>query len=315
MKLIIYLPAYNEEAHIRQVIAGLPRGFDGVDSVQHLVIDDGSADRTAEIALASGAQVIVHGRNRGVGAAFHSAVQYALEQGADVLVSVDADGQFDSAEICNIIAPITAGKANLVVGNRFASGMPAHMPRVKYWGNQAVAGLVSSICGQNFTDVSCGFRAYDREALLRLNIFAQFTYTHETILSLVYQGLRVVELPVKVKYDPQRKSRVARSILQYAVQTSKIILRVMLDYRPMRVFGGLGSALFAIGTLFILFLLGHYAITRTFTPYKNFGFVGLGFIIFGMLVLLIALVADMLNRIRMNQDKLLYEMKKTRYGK
>lgn len=315
MKLIIYMPAFNEEETITQVLANLPQHLEAIDEIETLVIDDGSTDQTAALARGCGAQVISHYRNRGVGAAFHSAVQYALENGADILVGIDADGQFDAAEIQDLIAPILAGQAHLVTGNRFSAGIPANMPRVKYWGNQSVARLVSSVCGQHFTDVSCGFRAYHREALYRLNVFAQFTYTHETILSLVYQGMRVVEQPIRVTYHPHRESRVANSILRYAIQTSKIIFRVMLDYRPMRVFGTLGGVCIAIGAAFEAFLAGHYLLTQTFTPYKNFGFIGLGFVIFGMLVLLLAMISDMLNRLRLNQDKLLYELKKIRYGK
>jgi glycosyltransferase involved in cell wall biosynthesis len=313
MKLLIYLPALNEENNIQQVIANLPRTLANIDIVQYLVIDDGSTDNTAALAEASGAQVVRHGKNRGVGAAFRSAVQFALENDADVLVGIDADGQFDPAEIPALIEPVIANRADMVIGNRFTSGMPQHMPALKYWGNEKVTQLISAVSGQKFQDVSCGFRAYNREALFRLNIFADFTYTHETILSLTYQGLRVAEHPIKVKYDPERKSRVAGSLLRYAVQTSKIILRVLLDYRPIRVFGSIGAVFLSIGIGFELFLLGHYFLTHSFSPYKNTGFIGLGFIIFGMLVLLIALIADMLNRLRVNQDKLLYEVKKFRY--
>jgi glycosyltransferase involved in cell wall biosynthesis len=314
MKLIIYLPTFNEAENIQKVLSSLPHQLDQIDHIQYLVVDDGSTDNTASLARSCGAQVISHGLNRGVGAAFQSAVQYALENKADILVGIDADGQFDSQEIPDLIRPILEDEVQLVIGNRFSSGIPENMPRIKYWGNQVVAKLISSFSNQIFTDVSCGFRAFSREALFRLNIFAQFTYTHETILSMVYQGQRIVEHPITVTYHPGRKSRVAGSILAYAIQTSKIILRVMLDYRPMRVFGTLGAGLILIGSLFELFLLIHYISTLTFTPYKNFGFIGLGFIIFGMLVLLIALVADMLNRVRLNQDKILYEIKKSRYG-
>jgi len=312
-KLIIYIPALNEEADIQRVIAGLPDSMDGVGVIQILVVDDGSSDRTAELACASGAQVVSHGRNRGVGAAFHTAVHFALENKADILVGIDADGQFDALEIPALIQPILENHADMVIGNRFTSGIPIDMSRVKYWGNQKVAQIISTITGQTFQDVSCGFRAYNRESLLRLNIFGEFTYTHETILSVTYQGLRVVEHPIKVKYYPERKSRVAGSILRYTVQTSKIILRVLLDYRPMRVFGSFGSFCMLIGIGFELFLMSHYALTGSFTPYKSTGFIGLGFIIFGLLILIIALIADMLNRLRINQDKLLYELKRIRY--
>jgi glycosyltransferase involved in cell wall biosynthesis len=313
MKLVIYMPALNEEKQITQVISNLPRELDFIDCIQYLVVDDGSSDQTAALALSAGAQVVSHGKNRGVGAAFHSAIQFALENGSDILVSIDADGQFDPIDIPAMIQPIIANKFDMVMGNRFIGGMPDYMPKAKYWGNQKVAQLIGFVSGQNFQDVSCGFRAYGREALFRLNIFAEFTYTHETILSLVFQGMRVAEYPIRIKYFPERTSRVAGSISRYAFQISGIILRVMLDYRPIRVFGSFGSLFLIIGTGFILFLLGHYALTSSFTPYKNAGFIGLGFIIFGMLVLLIALIADMLNRLRLNQDKLLYEFKKMRY--
>lgn len=315
MNLIIYMPALNEAENIQQVIAKLPRELEGIETIQYLVIDDGSTDATAEIARSSGAQVVHHGRNRGVGAAFHSAVQFALEHQADILIGMDADGQFSPKDIPAMIEPIIQNRADMVMGNRFATGMPEHMPRAKYWGNQKVAQLIQYVSGQKFQDVSCGFRAYSREALFRMNIFAEFTYTHETILSLVFQGLQVEEHSIWIKYFPERKSRVAASISNYAVQTSRIILRVMLDYRPLRIFGTIGGICLFIGSGFVIFLMGHFALTDTFTPYKNTGFIGLGFIVFGMLVLLIALIADMLNRVRINQDKMLYEFKKNRYGK
>ena len=307
------MPALNEETDIQKVIASLPRSVNGIETIQILVVDDGSTDRTAELACASGAHVVSHGKNRGVGAAFHSAVQFALENDADILVGIDADGQFDPLEIPLLIKPILENQADMVVGNRFTSGIPADMSRLKYWGNQKIAQLISAITGQTFQDVSCGFRAYNRESLLRMNIFGEFTYTHETILSLMYQGLRVIEHPTKVRYFPERKSRVAGSILRYAIQTSKIILRVLLDYRPIRVFGLFGGLCMAIGVGFEVFLMAHYVLSGSFTPYKSTGFIGLGFIIFGLLTLIIALVADMLNRLRINQDRLLYELRRNRY--
>jgi glycosyltransferase involved in cell wall biosynthesis len=312
-RLVIYLPALNEARTIKPVIEALPRKLDGVASIRMVVIDDGSTDETAAAARAAGAEVVSHGRNRGVGAAFHSAVRYALENGADILVGVDADGQFDPEEIPAMIGPILSGEADMVVGNRFAAGRPEHMSAIKYWGNKQVSNLISTVGGEKFRDVSCGFRAYSREALLRLNVFGEFTYTHETILSLLYQGLTVLDHPIKVTYHPGRESRVAGSIPRYAMRTSRIILQVMLDYRPLRLFGGFATVCMLIGLAFGLFLLGHYALTGEFTPYKATGFIGLGFLIFGVLVFWIALVADMLNRMRMNQERLLYYLKKVRY--
>lgn len=316
MKLIIYMPALNEETHIQTVLDSLPKKIAGIDKIIYLVVDDGSTDNTAVLAQKSNAKVIRHGRNRGVGAAFHSAIQFALEDNADILVGIDADGQFDPEEIPAIITPILDSKANMVIGNRFSQKrIPQNMPPLKFWGNRQVSAIVNYVTGLNFQDVSCGFRAYDRKSLLRLNLFAEFTYTHESILSVVFQGLDVVEYPVSVKYDPERRSRVAGSVFGYAAQTSKIILRVLLDYRPLRVFGTLGGICFGIGIGFELFLIAHYILSGSFSPYKSTGFIGLGFTIFGLLVLLIALVADILNRLRLNQDRILYEIKRTEYEK
>ncbi|HCC79303.1 MAG: hypothetical protein A2X25_06255 [Chloroflexi bacterium GWB2_49_20] len=315
MKLIIYLPALNEEETIPCVIASLPKTLDQIDTIQILVIDDGCMDGTVSLARSLGAQVVSHRWNRGVGAAFQSAVQFALENNADILVGIDADGQFDPAEIPGLIKPILADQADMVIGNRFLQGKPKSMPRLKFWGNNQLASVISFVGGQKFRDVSCGFRAYNREALLHLTLFADFTYTHETILSLIFQGLTVVESPIKVTYNSERKSRVAGSIIKYAIQTSKIIMRVLLDYRPIYLFGSAGMAFISIGVFFVLFLMGHYVLTQSFTPYKSYGFIGLGFFIFGMLLLIIALVADMLNRLRSNQDEMLYLMKMARYKK
>jgi len=213
------------------------------------------------------------------------------------------------------IKPIIEDRAEMVIGNRFKLGMPKNMSPVKYWGNKKISQLISYVCDRKFQDVSCGYRIYSRKALLRFNLFGIFTYTHETILSAVFQGLRILECPISVSYYPERKSRVAASISQYALQTGTIIFRVMLDYRPMRILGSAAGVLTLIGVVFVSILFGHYALTGSFTPYKAFGFIGLGFIIFGMLVFLVALIADMLNRLRTNQDRLLYELRRTRYEK
>lgn len=315
MKCLIYMPALNEAEHIKQVIENLPRVLPGIDEIEYLVVDDGSKDKTAQYAQESGAVVVSHNRNRGVGAAFHSAVNYALSIGADILVGIDADGQFNPDEIQNLIQPIVQKKADMVIGNRFTSGRPANMSAIKFWGNQQVINIVNTITHNNFHDVSCGFRAYGWEALLRMNIVGEFTYTHETILSLSFHGLNIIEYPVWVKYDTDRKSRVASNILHYALQSSKIILRVLLDYRPIRVFGLFGLICIIIGTLFEVFLMSYYFLAGSFSPYKSTGFIGLGFLVFGLLVLVIALIADMLNRMRVNQDKILYEIKRIRYKK
>lgn len=313
MKLIVYMPALNEEEGIEDVIKSLPTRIDGIEKIEVLVVDDGSKDKTASIAKDAGASVVSHGFNKGVGSAFQSAVQFALEKGADILVSIDADRQFNSDQISEIIKPILEGNADMVTGNRFKNGMPENMSKTKYWGNKQMSKLISLITKQKFIDVSCGFRAYNREALMRLNLLGSFTYTQETILDMINKGLRVVEFPVDVVYFSERKSRVAGNILKYAFNTSSIILRTLRDYKPMMFFGGSGGILIAIGLIMEIFLGIHFLITGDFTPYKFVGFTGFGFLVFGLLLVIVGLLADMFNRMRINQERILYELKKERY--
>ncbi len=314
MKLTIYIPALNEEEGIGDVIEHLPKSIEGVDNIEVLVVDDGSTDNTVKIAREHGAKVVSHGINKGVGKAFQTAVQYALENSTDILVSIDADRQFNSEQIPDMIQPLLKNEADMVTGNRFKDGMPENMPKSKYWGNKQMSRLISIISGQKFRDVSCGFRAYNREALMRLNLFGAFTYTQETILDMVYKGLRVIEFPVDVKYFKSRKSRVAGSIFNYTFRTLKIILRTLRDYKPMLFFGGMGGVSMFIGLIFEIFMFTHYFLTGNFSPYKSFGFIGLGFIIFGMMLLIVGLLADMFNRVRKNQERIMYEMKKETYS-
>lgn len=313
MKLIIYMPALNEENGISEVIKELPEKIDQIDEIKILVVDDGSTDNTAKIAKDNGADVVSHGVNRGVGSAFQSALQYALENKGDILVSIDADRQFNSKQIQEIIQPILDNKADMVTGNRFENGIPENMPKSKYWGNKQMSNLISLISRQKFRDVSCGFRAYSREALMRLNLFGSFTYTQETILDMVYKGLRVIEYPVDVVYFKNRKSRVAGSIVKYGLKTSEIIFKTLRDYKPMIFFGGMGGISIGIGLCFEIGLGIYFLVNNGFTPYKFIGFIGFGFIILGLLLMVVGLLAGMFNRVRINQERILYELKKQKY--
>ena len=158
-----------------------------------------------------------------------------------------------------LLEPILRNEADMVLGNRFSNGMPENMPKSKYWGNKQMSKLISFITKQKFTDVSCGFRAYGKEAILRLNLFGKFTYTQETIMDMAIKGLMVVEFPIDIKYFKNgRVSRVASNVLSYAIKTLKIILRSLRDYKPMFFFGGSGGISVLIGLVFIIAMFIHY---------------------------------------------------------
>jgi glycosyltransferase involved in cell wall biosynthesis len=310
MKLLIYIPALNEEKSIKNVIDNLPKQIDGISSIEVLVIDDGSEDDTAKIAKDTGVHLISHGNNRGLGTAFQTGVQFSLDNGIDILVGIDADGQFNANDIPKLIEPILKKQIYMVTGNRFSNGKPSNMSTIKYSGNQWVAKIINKLTGSKLSDVSCGYRAYSREALCNLSLFGTFSYTHEVILKLVFNEFPVTEVPISVKYFTERKSRIASSIPNYAIRTSMIIFRTLLDYRPIRVFGTLGGINLLIALVFIGALFTHYLFNGAFTPYKSFGFIGLGFAIFGILLFIFGLLADMINRVRVNQDKILYKLNK-----
>ncbi len=310
------MPALNEEQMIAKTITSLPKKLKNISKIEILIVNDGSTDKTKEFAEKAGATVVSHPRNLGVGAAFHSAVDYALESNADIMLTIDADGQFDVNEIPALLIPLLKNEADFVTGNRFATTKkPKNMPTVKYWGNKRMSNLISTISGQTITDAACGFRAYSREVLLNLNLLGKFTYTQETILDLCYKGFRLTEVPISVKYFSDRKSRVAGNIWRYATNTLTIIIKSYRDYRPLQFFGYAGGIIFLAGLILDIAIFIHFIETGSFSPYKAFGFLGGLLNLIGVISFILGMLADMLTRVRINQEKLLYFEKKKRYEK
>jgi glycosyltransferase involved in cell wall biosynthesis len=312
-RLLVVLPALDEEQTIGDVIRRIPRDLAGIRSVSVLVVDDGSRDRTAERAREAGAQVVHHARRRGVGAAFHTALAHAIEQSADLLVSLDADGQFDPVHLPTLIAPVLSGEADFVSASRFMDpALTPSMPRLKRWGNRMMSRLVSHIAGETFHDVSCGMRCYGREAMMHLNLLGAFTYTQEVFLSLSFKHLRIVEVPLPIRGERSHgKSRVARSLWLYGWRAAKILFRCYRDYRPMRFFGTM-AVIFAVPAVLLEGFLGvHYLLTGEFTPHKWAGFTGLGLLAIALAALHMGLIGDMLNRHRIYLEEILYHSRKT----
>jgi glycosyltransferase involved in cell wall biosynthesis len=301
------MPAFNEEKLIGGVLDRIP---DYVDTI--VVVDDGSTDETPHIARAKDDLVVTHNINRGVGAAFQTGVDKALELNADIMVTIDADGQFDPKDINQLIDPISDGDADFVTASRFKEKKLAPtMSRLKYWGNIGISRLISFLTGQKFYDVSCGFRAYSKEALLRLNLFGAFTYTQETIMDLAFKNIAIQEVPISIQ--GQRKygqSKVTSNLFRYAYRTSKIIFRAFRDYKPLKFFGFIAGFTFCSGLLLEILLLWHYLKTGSFSPYKVLGFVGGFLLAVGLIIFVTGLLADMFYRIRVTQEEILYYKKK-----
>ncbi len=311
MHLLVAMPALNEQATIGDVVSRVPRDMKGVGVLEVLVVNDGSTDQTAREAEAAGASVIHHGQQCGVGAAFHTALNDAIARRADLIVTIDSDGQFDPADIPRLIAPVVDGTADFATASRFKDpALVPRMPWIKQWGNRQMSRLISRLTGTRFSDVSCGMRCYNRRAMLSLNLLGAFTYTQEVFLNLSFKGLRIVEIPIAVRGEREHgKSRVAGSLWQYALNTSRIIFRAYRDYKPLRAFGGLAVALIVPSLALGAFLAVHYLRTGSFSPHKWAGFAAAGLFVLALLLLHTGMIGDMLNRHRIYLEELLYHQR------
>ena len=312
MHLVIIIPCLNEEKTISNVINAIPENFDGVSKRSVIVVDDGSIDKTSQLAEDAGAMVVRHPYNQGVGAAFQTGIEASLKLRADIIVNMDGDGQFNPADIAALIKPIISREADFVSASRFMDPLLVpEMPEIKKWGNKRIAHLVSFLVRKKFYDVSCGFRAYSKDAALRLNLFGKFTYTQETFLDLAFKGLKIIEIPVKVRGVREfGKSRVASNLFNYALNTSRIILRTFRDCRPMQFFSIITLVMMIIAFALGAFFLGHYIVAGKFYPHKWAGFCSGFFVFIGLAFFITGLVADMLARIRQTGERILYYQKK-----
>src|SRR2546423_1601436 len=333
MKLVVTIPALNEEKTIAQVIAGVPRNLPGVDEVEVIVMNDGSTDRTAEVAQRAGAIVVNLIGRPGLGYVFRTGLERAMRRGADIIVNIDGDGQFNSADIAKLVMPLLEDRADFATCSRFADpALRPVMPTVKYWGNRGVTRIINWVCGGTcFTDVSCGFRAFNREAAYRLTLFGRFTYTQETFIDLFSKGLRIVEVPLKVRGVREHgKSRVASNLWKYATNSLPIILRAMRDIQPLKFFGGISAILLLLGMLFGGFVTIWYAVGEKVKTFQNgraiysvvhhtspfTSLITVSGVLFTLAFLLfaLALLADMLGRHRRITEELLYLARRRIYS-
>lgn len=314
MTLLINIPAFNEAKTIATVIASLPKNIHGHD-VMVQVIDDGSTDATVELARWAGAKVISHDYNQWVWVAFRTAVQNFLASGADIMVNIDADGQFDVADIPALVAPLVEQRSDIVIGSRFGDKDASNMPWIKNFLNRLIAGIVGFLMGKKIDDLTCGFRAYTREALLRLNLTTSYTYTQETIIDAIGKQIRILWIPVNVRYFHDRKSRVVKTITSYISRSLMIILRAVRDVRPLMFFGlpGILCILFWLW-LFLAFLVNYLVEFQT-TPYRTWLIISGSSFLTGLLFLIFASIADMIKRHGRVNDEILYMLKREYYDK
>lgn len=308
MKLIVQIPCYNEEHFLPLVLGAIPREIKGIDSLQTLVVDDGSDDRSTEVAKACNVSHILKLKiHQGLAGAFMSGINEALRLGADIIVNIDADNQYKGEDIAKLIEPILRGEADIVIGSRDIghiidfSWFKKKSQRIGSW-------VVRQLSGTEVEDVTSGFRAFSREAALRLNIFSKFTYTLELIIQAGKKNIKIKNIKVETN-KPLRKSRLFKNNISYIRQSIATIIRIYAMYEPLKVFFSIGLIVFSIGSFLSL-------------RFIYFFFAGLGsghvqslifaavFIILGFLIALIGLLADLIAANRKLLEDSVYRIKK-----
>ena len=238
MKLIIQIPCFNEAEQLPRTLADLPREVRGFDVVEWLVIDDGSSDRTVEVARDLGVDHLVRlTNNKGLAAAFQAGVDTALKLGADVIVNTDADNQYDGADVVRLVEPIVEGRADMVVGDREVEGIE-HFSPMKKMLQRLGSSVVRAASSTSVPDTTSGFRAYNREAAIQLMIVSRFTYTLESIIQAGKQLVAVAHVPVRTN-PKTRESRLFPSMGSYVRRNAISIFRIYAQYEPLRVFWSL----------------------------------------------------------------------------
>ncbi|HYC62514.1 MAG TPA: glycosyltransferase [Thermoanaerobaculia bacterium] len=304
MKLIIQIPAFNEEATIAQALRDLPKKIDGITTIETLVIDDGSSDKTIDAARKGGATHILQLKtHRGLSAAFVAGIDAALRLGADVIVNTDADNQYNPADVARLVQPIVKGTAEVVIGDRETAKSP-HMSPLKRMLQGLGSWAVGKASGLSVADVTSGFRAFSREAAMQINVFNPFTYTLETVIQAGNRNLGVQSVTVRTN-APTRPSRLYSGIGTYLRKSMATIFRVYTLYRPLKTFAAIGTVLMLLGIAIGARFLWYYVQGDRGGHIQSLILAAV-FLITGFHTWLIALLADLIavNR-RLTEDVLI----------
>ncbi len=308
MKLIIQIPCLNEEATLSQTVRDLPRTCAGVDEIEYLVVDDGSTDRTVEVARELGVHHIVRLRqNRGLARAFTAGLDAALQAGADIIVNTDADNQYYGGDVGQLIQPILEQRADIVIGDRGVAALEYFSP-VKRWLQRLGSWIVERASDMPIPDATSGFRAFTRDAALRLTVLSDYTYTLETLIQAGARRMTVTYVPIRTN-PKTRQSRLMRSIPSFMALSAVTIIRFYVMYRPIRAFTMIGGSLIGGGMVLGLRFLYFYLQGQGGGNVQSLILAAILTIV-GFQVCLIGLMADSVRMNRQMLDETLYRVRR-----
>lgn len=311
MKLVINIPCYNEEKTLPLVLNELPKEIKGISEIEVQIVDDGSTDKTAEVAKQYGARVIRHKKNLGLGLAFKHGMEAALDSGADLMVNTDADNQYPSRYISDLVQPILNDEADMVIGNREPWNIKhfSHTKRFfQYWGNW----FARYIAGSDVPDTVSGFRAYSKLAMLRLNVLTKFSYVLDTIVQATKSGLVIKSVPITINL-PTRKSRLFRNICHHMYKSFTNITRCYVIYEPFKTFMIFMTA-FLLLALFLAGRFFYYYFKGVGGHIQSLIFASIFFVLAGSMFTL-GIIAELLGINRQLNEQQLYLKRKNMYKK
>jgi glycosyltransferase involved in cell wall biosynthesis len=310
MKLIIQIPCYNEAESLALTVRELPTEIEGFESIEYMVIDDGSADQTSEVARSLGVHHVVrHPTNLGLARAFQTGIDAALRFGADVIVNTDADNQYPGRYIPQLVEQVRDRRVDIVIADRQTSDIE-HFSPIKRLLQRAGSAMVRTLSGTTVRDAPSGFRAYSREAALRLTVLSDFSYTLETIIQAGKMGLKILNIPITTN-PPIRPSRLHKGILQFVARQAATMLRLYAFYEPLKTFSLLATPFLLVGSatwvrFAYLSIIGQSGIGRHIQSIT----IGTGLLLVGILVLLFGVQADIANKHRQLTQMVLYRLRK-----
>lgn len=311
MKLVIQIPCYNEEETLEIALNALPKHIDGIDEIEYLIINDGSKDKTVEVAKAWGVHHVVNfRRNKGLARGFMAGLDEALKQGGDIIVNTDADNQYCGDDIEKLVAPILAEEADIVIGTRPIDSI-SHFSFLKKKLQHLGSWLVRVASDTDIPDAPSGFRAISRDAAMRLHVINEYTYTLETIIQAGREKIAITSVPVRTNAE-LRPSRLFHSMFSYIKKSALTIIRAFMMYKPLKFFGIIGTIPFTLGIILgIRYLI--YLANDPHTGHVQSLILAAVLLLMGVQTYIVGLHADVMAANRKMIEEIKYHIKKMEY--